>query len=289
MMNSGGHPGVDFSIPDIDGMRSSGLTPVDMHYHTDHSDAYATVSQALSRASEMGVGLSITDHNQVSGSLEACDQDDVMIIPGIELSMREGPHMLVYFYHSTDLRTFYDCEVRDRKGAAPHMAIDMGVEELFEILEGYSCVSVGAHPCGYMFLNRGLKKSVDLGLVDDKALDRIDGLEVINGSLGRNLNLRASQLALDRGKGITGETDGHRLSDMGRVVTISDEKEVEGFLTDLVRGRTRVVGVESNPTQKRSCGLMTLAKHLRYTWPGLKVHYDQNLLRIRRASSGRKR
>ncbi|HNB03223.1 MAG TPA: hypothetical protein PLV88_02920, partial [Methanoregulaceae archaeon] len=41
-----------------------GIRRVDMHCHTDHSDAPVKVSDALREAERKNIGIAITDHNQ---------------------------------------------------------------------------------------------------------------------------------------------------------------------------------------------------------------------------------
>ncbi|HEY7831659.1 MAG TPA: PHP domain-containing protein [Solirubrobacteraceae bacterium] len=62
------------------------LIDVDLHMHTDHSPDCATpVEVLLATAREQGLGaIAITDHNEVSGALEAREQT--------QRSSRSGPH-----------------------------------------------------------------------------------------------------------------------------------------------------------------------------------------------------
>src|SRR5206468_10378834 len=62
---------VRFERPMVEHIRKSGFHPVDMHFHTNHSDAYTKVRSALTLAKKKGVGLAITDHNTLSGAVEA--------------------------------------------------------------------------------------------------------------------------------------------------------------------------------------------------------------------------
>lgn len=59
----------------------------DLHCHSHYSfDSTQPVEDLIRRAKEAGISvLAITDHNLVSGSLEALKQNEVEIIPGIEI------------------------------------------------------------------------------------------------------------------------------------------------------------------------------------------------------------
>ncbi len=62
---------IAFKIPEPLALASEGYHCVDMHFHTNHSDSPTTVRSAVKRAERHGIGLAITDHNQVSGCVEA--------------------------------------------------------------------------------------------------------------------------------------------------------------------------------------------------------------------------
>ena len=54
---------VRFERPDPVAIADDGMVPIDMHYHTRHSDGHGHVRDALERASSIGMGMAITDHN----------------------------------------------------------------------------------------------------------------------------------------------------------------------------------------------------------------------------------
>jgi predicted metal-dependent phosphoesterase TrpH len=46
-------------------MREKGYMPVDMHIHTHYSDAAIRIPSLLTRANHLGIGVAITDHNEI--------------------------------------------------------------------------------------------------------------------------------------------------------------------------------------------------------------------------------
>ena len=90
---------ITFGRPDVESIVSDGLLCADMHFHTHCSDSYTTVEDALALAKRRKVGFAITDHNLVDGSVKAfgLKDDDQFMVPGIEISAWDGPHILVYF------------------------------------------------------------------------------------------------------------------------------------------------------------------------------------------------
>ena len=120
MENDGVLENVRFERPMVEHIRKSGFHPVDMHFHTNHSDAYTKVQSALTLAKKKGVGLAITDHNTPSGAVEAHRmRPEVLLIPGMEVSAEDGPHILLYFYDIAEMVEFYEREVEGKKGKSP--------------------------------------------------------------------------------------------------------------------------------------------------------------------------
>ena len=279
---------VYFERPMVEHIRDSGFHAVDMHFHTNHSDAYTKVRSALSLAKRKGVGLAITDHNTPAGALEASRmQTGVLLIPGMEVSAEDGPHILLFFYDLDEMVDFYHREVERRKGKSPYMATTLSTEDLLECTERYNCVRAAAHPYGYLVFNKGVAKCVEKEYLGPGTLSRFEAIEVINGGMTRNLNSKASHLAVKLRLGLVGGTDGHTLRDLGNVLTCAESADVEGFLRDLVHRRTFVVGREKNLIDKGLTAALLTTRYVPYTIPSLAVHYRQNMPRVRRFVRGK--
>jgi predicted metal-dependent phosphoesterase TrpH len=279
-------PLIRFARPDLGDLRRSGLTAVDMHYHTNHSDSPTRVRDVMRLAARIGAGVAITDHNQVSGVAEAmrlrADAPDVLVIPGIEVSALEGPHILLYFYEAPDLYEFYDRHIRTCKGASPFMALRLSTHEVLEAAAGYPCLSIAAHPYGYAFLNRGLQKCIDKECLPAALMTEVDGVEVICGGMTRSLNRKAVKLAESQHFAATGGTDGHLLSDLAKVVTAASAENVEEYLDAISRRENCVIGIEKTLLARGVMGSVVLARFIPYTFPSLAVHYRQNIPRAHR-------
>lgn len=279
---------VYFERPRVEHIRDSGFHAVDMHFHTNHSDAYTKVRSALALAKRKGVGLSITDHNTASGVLEASRmQTGVLLIPGMEVSAEDGPHILVYFYDLAEMVEFYHREIERRKGKSPYMATTLSTEDLLECTARYNCVRAPAHPYGYLVFNKGVAKCVEKEYLGPETLSRFEAMEVINGGMTRNLNRKASDLAVKLGLGLVGGTDGHILRDLGNVLTCAESADVEGFLSDIVHRRSYVVGREKNLIDKGLTAALLMTRYVPYTVPSLAVHYRQNIPRVQRFVRGK--
>jgi extradiol dioxygenase family protein len=137
---------VRFERPVIEELASFGFHAVDMHFHTNHSDSRTTVRSAVVMARKMGIGLAITDHNAISGVFEArrIAGAEPWIVPGMEVSTADGPHVLLFFYTADELKEFYQRDLEKKKGASPFQATSLSTFDLLDITEGYNCVRAAA-------------------------------------------------------------------------------------------------------------------------------------------------
>jgi hypothetical protein len=273
---------VRFEVPELPLLKKEGLAAVDMHFHTDHSDGHAALKQAMAKARGTGFGIAITDHNVVSGSLRAFqEKGDMLIVPGMEVSAYDGPHILTYFYSPGDLEDFFKKHIEPNRQKAPWLATKLRTPEILDRTEGYNCVVVAAHTYGYLLFNKGVQKCIDGGYLPPEINDRFDGLEVINGSMTHSLNVKAMKLVERKDMSFTGGTDGHMLNDLGHVVTCAPVETLDGFL-DAIRSRKNlVIGHEKGPMKKIATGVMVMFKHSRYFLPSMAINWQQNAPRLR--------
>jgi hypothetical protein len=90
-------------------------------------------------------------------------------------------------------------------------------------------------------------------------------VEVINSENLNKWNLRSALLGFNLNKGITGGSDGHRLAQMGRVVTIADcAWKRRPFLDAVKRRKTRVIGKEIDLIRKMTSNGTKLRSSLRH-------------------------
>jgi hypothetical protein len=271
-------PGAEFARPDCLALMSQGLQCADMHFHTRFSDSFTDVGSALKLAKARGTGLAITDHNLIQGVEEAVSmKPDVMVIPGIEVSTWDGPHVLVYFYDASSLRSYWERCIRPNMSKSPWLAISKGTEWLLDSLEGECCLVSAAHPMGYLMACKGLQKCIDKGRLADTVARRFDAYEVICSGMSRGENIGALKAAERYRLGFTGGTDGHLLWELGNVVTISESQDVEGFLKGVIEKRNRVIGMEKSSPTKVAMGTAVTARFMRYLPSSLMAHYRQDI------------
>ncbi|NLV27307.1 MAG: PHP domain-containing protein [Methanomicrobiales archaeon] len=264
---------IHYGVPDITSLHKAGFQSVDMHVHTNHSDGFFTTRSLVKFASKRNIGVAVTDHNQISGSLQVLsEKSDVLIIPGIELETMEGPHLLFYFYTSGDMEDFFKVFLRERNKTTPGLLRNLPVLECLNLAEPFDCIRIAAHPFGYFGINRGVLKCVEKQMLPG-VLETIDGIEVICGGMMKNLNERAILYAKEHPVPFTGGSDAHILADVGNVVTAVRSERVEDFLNGIKKRQNRVIGKSGGYIHKGATAGVIAWSFVPYSVSKLGAHY----------------
>jgi predicted metal-dependent phosphoesterase TrpH len=219
------------------------FTAVDLHFHSCHSDGCNSVEEIAAYARGLNIGVAITDHNAIEGSVRLDAVRDILSIPGIEVTSREGAHILIYFYDINSLKHFYHKDVKPYMGADIMSSTMLDMEELIRRARTYRTVIIFPHPncaiytgvCNAYFTPDRL----------EKLFQSVDGVEVINSGNLKKQNLKCALLGFNLNKAITGGSDGHLLKHMGRVVSYADcRADRRAFLDAVKRKENKVIGKE---------------------------------------------
>jgi len=264
---------IRFEKPDLNALTHD-FTAVDLHFHSCYSDGCSSIAEIAQRARELNIGVAVTDHNEIAGALELDRYKDVLSIPGIEITSREGAHVLVYFYETDSLQRFYDRDVQPFMGPNVMSSTVLSMEEIVERARRYRSVVIFPHPSCAVYTG------ICNPYFSEARLHRLfavaDGVEVINSGNLKKQNLKCALLGFNLNKSITGGSDGHRLNHMGAVVSYADcRADRISFLEEVRKRRAKVIGKEitllrkvaSNGSKIR-CGLQNctslLEKNLRF-------------------------
>jgi len=236
---------IKFSKPNIKELRKKGYKCVDMHFHTSHSDGAAKVDEVLKIIRELDIGISITDHTEISGAVEAFEKKkpDDFLIPGVELRSKEDVDILLYFYDIKELKDFFEKEIVPlrKKVLKMYYKLDLTLQQIYDISKKYNCISCVAHPFGYS-MRGGSKKTFE---THKNILKKYDFVEAINGGTSKKNNQKAIELIKKNKKGFTGGSDGHSIYDFAKVITYTKAKTVEQFLNNIKNKKNYVVGIEN--------------------------------------------
>ena len=265
---------VQFERPDLEKLNQRN-TVVDLHFHSHHSDGLNPVAKIAARARKLGIGIAITDHNEIRGALEMDRHKDVLSIPGIELTAAEGSHLLVYFYDAETLERYYATEVFPYLGHGVMSSLNLTMNEIVKRSRRYECLIIFAHP--YSALYTGICNLQFSKKELNRLFKMVDGVEVINANNLNKWNLKCAVLGFNLGKSMVGGSDGHSLGHMGRAVTYARcPKERRAFLNAIRCNKNLIAGKEitllrkvTSNSLKMRCNFNNcpdlVEKHFRYS------------------------
>jgi predicted metal-dependent phosphoesterase TrpH len=188
---------------------------VDTHVHTRYSDGIAGVSRIERHCRNYGLGVAVTDHNEIRGAVKLYERERVPVIPGIEVGTEEGIDLLVYFASAATLEDFYI------EAVEPYLRHRFMVRSWIRAAD---CLQVAREMGGYISLAHPFalgRKSLDYQhgrrgkSFVQTVLDGVDALELHNGGVHRQANLKAGVYAETAGKRLTVGSDSHRLGTIG--------------------------------------------------------------------------
>ncbi len=292
------HHRIQFERPDLTKLTEK-HTVVDPHFHSHYSDGYNSVETIAQKARELGIGIAITDHNEIRGAVEIAQQRDIFSIPGIEMTSSEGTHVLIYFYHLDHLETFYNHNVIPNMGNDIMSSTTLPMEDIIKRARKFKTVIIFPHP--YCGVYTGIQNSYFSEDRRQRIFSMVDGVEVINSENMKISNLRSAVLGFNLNKGITGGSDGHRVAQMGRVVTYARcRRNRKAFLDAIRKGKTNVVGKEIDLIRKVTSNGVKLRnniknypdlveKNLKYGYTVINSKSREIKENVKRSWNGKKR
>jgi predicted metal-dependent phosphoesterase TrpH len=188
---------------------------VDTHVHSRYSDGMAGIPRIERYCRDRGMGLAVTDHNEIRGAVHLFERERVPAIPAIEVGTEEGVDLLVYFPSAPLLEEFYVDAVE------PFLRTRYMVRSWIRALR---CLAVGKEMGGYVSLAHPFalgRKSLDFQSgrrgkpFVDTIMEGVDAIELYNGGVHRQANRKASRYAASAGKRLTVGSDAHRLRAIG--------------------------------------------------------------------------
>lgn len=276
---------ISFEKPDIPVLNSRGFACIDMHVHSIYSDTFTTVNRILKKCRKDNFGVALTDHNEIKGSVKAFQfrevkNKEILIVPGMEVSSSEGPHLLIYFYYMSDLTDFFEKVIKNKRNKNPYTAIKLSMQEIIDKSGEYSCLKSAAHPFNLAHLNFEyfIKKQSS-----PEIMKGIDAVEVISSLCLRKMNNKAVGFCDEYKKAITAGSDAHSISDVGKAITCSKSDSVENFLDSIKARKNFVVGKETTNRARVYTYSKSIVRHMRHPVNTVNIRVKSRASRIKRA------
>ncbi len=198
----------------------------DLHCHTvDSRDSIAKLKSLVEVAKIRGLdGIAITDHNKTyKGPLNI---DGIEIIPGNELTLKGGGHLLLYFI-------------------TEEMPQGLTLEEAVSIAKDQGGFAVLAHPFrsehGWIKNNLGNPEKIKRGL------EIVDGLESGNGSDPqklRNMIMKTKEDNSGISLFLTAGSDSHMPAQVGLAATKVNQRLTKDNFSDVLMSGEIIVRTE---------------------------------------------
>lgn len=188
---------------------------VDTHVHTHYSDGIAGVPRIERFCRDRGMGIAVTDHNEIRGSTSMYERERAPVVPAIEVGTEEGVDLLVYFPAAQSLEEFYIDAVE------PFRRTRFMVRSW---IRSERCLKVAREMGGYVSLAHPFalgRKSLDYqhghrGTSFVRTImDGVNAIELHNGGVHKKANFKAQLYAERCGKRLTVGSDSHRLGTIG--------------------------------------------------------------------------
>ncbi len=210
---------------------------IDLHLHTNYSiDAKTTLEEAIRYAKKNQLdGIAVTDHDTVEGARRIAKEQDLLVIPGIEVSSQHG--------HILGLNITEPIQPK------------LGVAETAERIQLLGGLAVIAHPA---VIIKGLGARIDTS-------SRIDAIEVINAAaIPFYLSIYSSRrLALRLRLPQTAGSDSHYPNEIGSAYTIIDaDPNPDDVMEAIRKGRTEPRGKPISWMNRLERGTETVRRKL---------------------------
>lgn len=274
--------------PDADSPSSAGSLPipplmpspegngllVDLHSHSRYSDGTATLADIEAACERLGIGVALTDHNEIRGAIRLREREKIWSIPAIEVGTIEGLEFLVYFRDPGKLEDYFI------RGVDPFLLSRFMVRSRARSLDAIEAahefggyVSL-AHPFapGRKSIEVHRRKGPRHAEFVDRVLGAVDAIELFNGGVLRKSNSKAEQFSLGVEKPYTAGSDSHHLSTLGTCGILFNR---DGFATaaclhDALAANAGIDLVSRQGTHYRTVPIIAL-KHTLYFLQGRKA------------------
>jgi predicted metal-dependent phosphoesterase TrpH len=189
----------------------------DLHTHSNFSDGLPSIDRIEDRCLRDRLSISLTDHNEIRGSVQLNERGQISCLPGIEVGTKEGLEFLVYFGCPGQLEDYY------RRAVEPFLLSRFMVRSKVSSID---CLEAAKEMGAYVSLAHPFafgRKSLDFQRASRKTthtfveevVERIDAVELYNGGVPPKVNRRAASFLESIDKPITVGSDSHRLRTYG--------------------------------------------------------------------------
>ncbi len=215
-------------------------TAMDMHVHTNFSDAKIAVAELIAEVQRRRFGVSVCDHNEIRGSIALWDSGRVVTLPGIEIGSQERMEFLLYFPTPEALEGYYVRNVEPFKKSRFFAMLDRSFVALAPAAKEEGAVVCLPHPFAPGWKNFNFNASRKRKFLDPDFLANVDLIEVINSHVTDGRNFKAFMLSEILDKSVSAGSDAHRLDEVGSAYLSFDGNLTASEIFAILRSRIKV-------------------------------------------------
>ncbi|MBW2623553.1 MAG: PHP domain-containing protein [Deltaproteobacteria bacterium] len=229
---------------------------IDTHVHTRFSDGGTTIPQVEEACRRLEIGCLITDHNEIRGSIKLLDRMKVPTIPAMEVGSKEQIELLMYFRSADEAELFFRLHVEPYRLRRLYSFLPVSLDYLIDAAAEYEVLLSMAHPFGPFWKNieHGKKRRQ----VIIRTLNRVDCIEVFNGTISIKANRKSQTLCRSAGLIPLAGSDSHTMKNIGSVLVGFNQPVTSDDIYDCINNEN-ISGIYAN---------------------GIKTNYFSNSLRI---------
>ncbi len=219
--------------------KNNDLSRVDMHVHSKYSHDCSTSLEDIGEAMKRKhVGVALTDHNEVQGSLNLKKlYPKALIIPAIEVTSVNSKDLLLYFDKHSELSAFYERHIKPNKKLTRRInKTTLSTNYILDIASDYNAFRVLPHP--FMRIKGSFRKIKK----DPSTLKFVDGIEVLNASKSKKDNQKSVEWCKELNMPFTAGSDSHILSTLGNARIISKANTPSLIMDEIKKKQVEVEG-----------------------------------------------
>jgi len=192
----------------------------DMHCHSNYSDGNCTIEQIEKFCIKNNLGIALTDHNEIRGSVRLVERGNIFLIPGMEVSLKGGLELLIYFKHVEEMELFYRKQIEPFKKKCLIAYLENDLFHILETASDFNTYTSIPHPYSIIQILARKKLMRNSPQLIEYLFSKIDAIEVFNGNLSMKQNQNAQKLRERYAKGQTIGSDAHDLKYFGFTNTL---------------------------------------------------------------------
>ena len=211
------------------------LKKFDFHCHSSYSDGESSIYQIEEFCLKSNIGISLTDHNEIRGSIKLFERNKISLILGMEIGTAEGIEVLIYFNKVHEMEFFYKSQIEPYRKKCIITHLRNRLENILEAIGEIDAFVSLAHPSSILQQRALNKIEYRDPYLFNLLFRKIHAIEIFNGNLTYRQNQLSAELMEKYKKKFTVGSDAHQLKFFGytNACVETEDQQKENFFLKL--------------------------------------------------------